>query len=1004
MRTYSLHKYLILLTNLLLWTGCSDSDVVDTTSNWERPNEIELTLRLPQPTVVQTRATSDKTADESKINHLSVISYKSDGTFLNKEDLTSDQINNANAATHKIRIGVPREAETIHLVTNVAATQWPATIGQLSDCYFTDHQTDFVMWGKFTVNDLLPQASPKVSLYHNVAKITLQLADALSFIMDDWSVVGTAAKGSIAPKGYNISSSTPQNATDETFEKEAQLTASDPVDVTRPVYIYESAASKSRLLIKGRLNDASEPSYYTAAFLGVDGKEIALLRNHYYQATIIAIDHAGYATRDEAIKAKACNIRVLIKDHNPSIVDMVACGSYELGVCDTIRCEFGNDENVDITNVTKPATFFTSYEGISDTENNRPYRIAWDKTQYDWIESVTQDGDPVPAETGNLSEPKGQLYSLLVTLHENNMSDQPRRGKITITSGDLNRDLWIVQQGKDFKRSRQTMLVGLDETEINYWDLIDGINTFETNGDLGVTADMMQVSRNQGLHFSVQENTYWYKIPKETSIGNDLLPVIDDGSNWFKITGEGDYWKVELTDNAASEEPLIGSFHITTDVTEADAKDIITHYEVYRTGLFHKTETTHQVGDAITGWRYYEQVKLQNNLCILDRNIGASCNRFYAPDVAEFSTYQSAVGAHFRITDSKDYAKYISDICPKGYTLPSISAWMNAGSTGIELTPSVTAGGESYISAQLKSKSTDLPWIYFPFGGYTEGSTLKNSDNGYYWSSTFLAGNQGFSSSSPEYGFWYRCMNLNRGNIAETNVRFVGGSNGGSTDVYKGLSMRCVKEGDKIDPNLLIIDNHSGTDMEYVFIYIYNTEIDYENIKQDTGIYGVKVYLTNNRGLYYTLSTDEFPESMRDAFVYKIYNMSGSEMAYTRTGNTFTLNEVNNKVTIIDDTGWPNKMNYIYMWDKTDSSNPIKIYGDWPGKQMTEVGSWNSDNTQFTFKLPDSYPTNGNGGIIFLYWNNTEALHQTSDIFAITGPGTYRLYTNGSSVLIEKKQ
>ena len=84
--------------------------------------------------------------------------------------------------------------------------------------------------------------------------------------------------------------------------------------------------------------------------------------------------------------------------------------------------------------------------------------------------------------------------------------------------------------------------------------------------------------------------------------------------------------------------------------------------------------------------------------------------------------------------------------------------------------------------------------VSFPIARYIEGNALKGRVAGYYWTSTTVSGTQGFDPSSPEHGYWFNYIGF-VGEIWDTsNMRFTGGSNGGSNGTLRGMSIRCIRE------------------------------------------------------------------------------------------------------------------------------------------------------------------------------------------------------------------
>lgn len=823
---------LLLPVCVTLLVGCSETELPALPG--ETPGkELKLKLRLPVPTEVNTRSTEDKTAEERLISHLFLLAYDAGDQCVAGVSL-DDQLTAANAGT-AISVPVPAGAVRIHLVANAANFTPGTSYGLPANLTRTADPTEFLMWGSFSVADALAvplPAFPVVTLYHSIAKMTLANT-AADFIIDEWKVANTAARGMVAPTAHNIASALPNVGSGNSF-----ATTRTAAGVSAPVYLYETPAGKNtRIVIKGRYKGTT--GYYTAAVLDDTATELNLLRNHWYKATVTSVNHNGYATEAEALAAPAGNIRIDIKDDNLLIFDMVAEASYELGVCDTVQCNWDDTE--------VEATFVTTYPA-TPAHYTLPTPIATD-----WITAVTEFSQ---APTAGLSS-TGFLVTLKATLTANEYSDRARKGYFEVKSGSLTKRIYIRQGGQDLKRSRTTLLKGLEASAINYW-------TFMETSGLGVSAEMMQVERGDGLHFSVGENTYTYEITRQAG---DVVSV--PAGSFFNVVNMGAHWAVSLNNNASTDDTMEGTFTLTNG-------SVTINYKVYRTGLFHNVVTTHQVGTPLSGWRYYEQVRLpaeQGGFVFLDRNLGASSNRFYASSVSGIESYAPAMGAYYRIAPNQNGNTVVDAICPPGFTIPNMNVLLSAGITS---TVRTSPTGDSYYSSELATTSDDLPLIYFPWAGYREGNNLKSAVNGYYWSTTLLAGNQGFSSESPEYGFWYRYLNLGR-MVSEANMRLVDGSNGGAGTVFKGLSVRCVKKGSSLnEPLRLTFTRATGSDAPPsgdLYLYIFNEgTAKYENKKWP----GIKLHFdSENKAYYYMVNPEDFPAGGDRNFRLIINNNGG---------------------------------------------------------------------------------------------------------------------------------
>lgn len=332
----------------------------------------------------------------------------------------------------------------------------------------------------------------------------------------------------------------------------------------------------------------------------------------------------------------------------------------------------------------------------------------------------------------------------------------------------------------------------------NYFKWLDGVQ--------GITpAEMQGAVRNDGLHFCVGTANITYLIPYldgDFKINNDSR---------IKVEKDNGNWKVSLTNTTANEDLWKSSFTI---INKAGIK--IT-YPVYHTGIFHKIDesstayTDYQLtenGDntkKVKGWFYYGVVKVEGKKAdgttttyyMLDRNLGASNNGYYAPDVVALEKNETAIGGYFCISEKKSTSDANQDLsstlAPTGYTIPTDAVFeelVNAGN--LEVVPQSTSLGETYNCVRIKTVDSELPYIYLPMGGFLEGESHKNPIHVNLWTKTLLAGTQGFSDKSPEYGFWYRYFDVYNKRIGLSNMRFVSGSNGMNNGRYKAMPIRLI--------------------------------------------------------------------------------------------------------------------------------------------------------------------------------------------------------------------
>lgn len=499
----------------------------------------------------------------------------------------------------------------------------------------------------------------------------------------------------------------------------------------------------------------------------------------------------GFKTLDEAIKAQPENrIEAEIKDDNPAITKMIACKDYELGVCD--------DQPVKATATEATITFVTTLSSATSADD-KLYGIEIN-SEDSWIKSNPQTSESEISETKTSSS--GKKYVLKFTLNPN-IQETPRTGTVTISSGDLKLDVKITQGGFDFMRddpNRKVIMykdnnVLFQEDYFNWLDKVKGIKPEQMQG----------VLRNNGLHFTVGKNAYSYKIPKLTG------DVLTDNDSHFNVREEVDgnkkFWKVTLADNRDNNYDLWkGTFTIK------NADDINITYTVYHTGIFHeitkdmanKYELTEGGDDnlKITGMFYYGVVKVKgkaHTYIMLDRNLGATDNSPYVPDINEFKNNKGAIGGYFKISENKNSSdatkgNLSSELSPDGFEIPDRFVFEDLiANDTLKTEVRHTALGESYYCTFMNTTSSELKTIYLPYGGYLEGISHKNPVHVILWTKSLLSGTQGFGEDSPEFGYWYNYFDVYNDKRGISNIRFVSGSNGNNTGRYKAMPLRLVR-------------------------------------------------------------------------------------------------------------------------------------------------------------------------------------------------------------------
>lgn len=799
------------IKHLMIWIGlllslvsCKDTMEAIGLGGDEIPAEgLVLNIDLPNFSEKQLGTRADATETES-INKLTLLYYDSSNKYLGKEDCTNQltETNKQSNGSYNIKVNAQKEASYIQVVANADVTDEEASdLQEISKAAErTPSLTEPVCWSSIKVTDLLTPETAKISLLRSNAKITLKVAEGIKGIFPEKSagliITHTAKKTAIAPKDY-------KEPTDEGLATTTEFSSTNVGDdASRVVAVNETSIGQANIIIKAKYNNEEGYGYYKVGLYNADkSSQYALLRNHNYTITVTKVNDYGFKTLDEAIKAKPENrIEAEIVDDNPAITKMIACKDYELGVSDDLSVKATAAEATEEIKAT--ITLVTTLSSATSADG-KLYGVSINPAG-SWITFDKDDVTETKLPESESNSSPGMKYVLTFTLDKNDKKEDPRTGTVTITSGDLKLDVKITQAGFDFMRNdpeRKVIMLENDRVyKPDYFVWLD-------KDVKGIRPDQMQnVKRNDGLHFTVGKNAYSYKIPKLTGdkLTEDVL-TYNDGH--FTVSADGDYWKVTLNDDRDNNYDLWkGTFTIK------NAADINITYTVYHTGIFHeitddmaKKYELAEGGDdelKVKGMFYYGVVKVQGQTktyIMLDRNLGATDNSPYVPDVNELKDHKGAIGGYFKISENKNYSdakqgNLSSELSPKGFEIPDKSVFEDlVANDTLKTEVRHTTLGESYYCTFMNTTSSELKTIYLPYGGYLEGESHKYPMHVVFWTKTLVSGTQGFSGKSPEYGYWYNYFDIYNSKKGISNVRFVSGSNGNNTGRYKAMPLRLVR-------------------------------------------------------------------------------------------------------------------------------------------------------------------------------------------------------------------
>ena len=785
-------------------TACSDIRDIVGGGTQDLPSDgVVLTLNLPNFTknTVATRAT------EQQINSLCVLCYDAGDNYLGMSNITRSDITPKGDGSYDVKVKAVPGTATLHIVANTTITESDAKDADgKNNLYNATREGNPnldapVCWGSVKVDDLL-NSKTKVWLFRQFAKASVTKDSKLTnFEITGFKLFNTATKGTIATTELDNDVSLPSS-----------VAYADEEDYSMGEHpFYETPADKAYMIIKAKYNKGPE-TYYKVAF------QMDLLRNRHYQVKVTAVNHAGYSSEKEAKDNLPENgLSVEVVDDNPPIMKMIACKDYELGVCgkQTVK---GNAVEATITFVTtKPKD--SEYNDFSVVSND-----SWITVPTDYKSEASYIDLPSSAVDGHHSS-TGRLYTIKLTLSKNYESDA-HTGIVTITSGDLSLNVAITQLGYDFRTdpNRIVQIRGLDglssKEQENYFNWMDtslkGITPAENQGRV----------RNDGLHFFVGNNTVYYLIPKlqgdELTCNDTRVKVDKESANGFYKVMLANNSDESYNDNNYNRWISDEAFTIIT-ITNARTK-ITVSYPVYHVGLFAqltgKAATDYQLGKSkASGWYYYEMVDVVAHVTkkdgtteykvyyMLDRNLGATNNGYYSPSTTALKDNIGAIGGYFKIseatnsTDAKNKNDVVDALAIGNFKVCDNMCLQGLidNNNNLAIEEETTHYGEKYNCLRITTRNRDIPEIFIPMSGYYEGkndedAVYKDSYHANLWTSSRLSDYQGFSSSSPEYGFWYLYLDAFGKSLNLSNYRFVSGSSGMNKGRYRAMPVRLVAE------------------------------------------------------------------------------------------------------------------------------------------------------------------------------------------------------------------
>lgn len=797
-------KILSLLLTLLVLSSCSDSlneDGGSAPSDGSRLEDGGITLTITLPDFSKEELTR---AGDTGLTSLNVVAYDKDGKFLSNESVTGwDFVENS----YKVKVPVADNAAMIHLVANAASLTDEQCQNGLDKAAVNGpiSMENPLCWGKISVSALMG-TNPSITLLRQFGKVSVQgpatnssseFVEKEDFTVEGYKLYKAAGSGTIAPAEENWKAST-WEVTAPTLPSGVSYDNTSDDFTTGDIAFYESEtkADQAFLIIKGKYKGVT--GYYKVAFYGTDGKAfINLLRNHAYTVKISYVNTYGWETEEKAVADPypENRMKVNVIDDNPNITDMIACKDYHLGVSDQVSAAWNNSTTATLVTTIKDGSWKVESKDA------------------DWIGEISTTKMIDIPDAADSKSTSGKKYHLSIPLAENRYSEETREGHVVVRSGDLTRTITITQKGNDFKRSDTRTVILLDKNTNNHIS-DDYFHNF-IDQTQGIKPEDLQYEtvRNDGLHFTVVSNSYRYWIPKydpkETVTQG---PEHSDRYTIKEIENDGkSYWQVDLVNNEDNNFNFWkGDF--TISYTTDDGHEVKIKYPVYHSGIFHEISADHQQPPVdpngndeaklptVSGRFYYGviQVKGKNKTYImLDRNLGASNNGNYSIGTKALQANRNAIGGYFKIANEKKdqtlAGSLLKDLIPHGFKIPENDDIQDIiDGKNLQVVTRYTESGEAYNSIEITTVNSVLPTIYLPTTGYVEGESLKNPTHVSLWTKTLLSGNQGFASNSPEYGFWYRYFDIYGRIKTLSNLRFVSGSNGRNTGIYRAMPIRLI--------------------------------------------------------------------------------------------------------------------------------------------------------------------------------------------------------------------
>ena len=317
--------YLIALFGLLL-TSCTDEDSLSNPPTGNNDKTVfQFSVNMPEYTPVRTRAA----INENAVNDLWLMTFDANGLFIGRAHASLLSSNSNGTGTFQANI--PDDSRIIHLIANYS--QWDSFDERAAmqkderEIIPSLSSSNLVFWGRQTISS--PSDSPNVTLYRNLAKVTVE-NEATNFEVTGYALCNYTSSGTVAP--FNPSAPTtpftlidgkptlPRNPISKTDQNAADCNM-------EPKYMFENenfSNDQTYIILKGKLAETTEELYYKIQLLDTDKNPYPVIRNYHYKIVIKSFSESANGSTefaDAKTSEPSNNIYAEIFKESPSISD-----------------------------------------------------------------------------------------------------------------------------------------------------------------------------------------------------------------------------------------------------------------------------------------------------------------------------------------------------------------------------------------------------------------------------------------------------------------------------------------------------------------------------------------------------------------------------------------------------------------------------------------------------------------------------------------------------------